>query len=79
MKTARAAWTRCLIRLPRELREDLLMLPQPLGYLHRYRALEAPPSRQKGAIKALDRPVVRVKELPPLVVQDRLAESRSEG
>ena len=71
MKTARAEWTRCLTRLPRELREDLLMLPQSLGYLHRYRALEVPLSRQKGVIRALDRPVVRVKELPLQVVQDR--------
>jgi len=77
-KTARAVWTSCLILLPREQREELLILQLLLGYLHRYRALEAPPSRQKGAKRALDRPVVREKELPQQVVQDRLAESRSE-
>jgi hypothetical protein len=76
-KTARAVWTSCLTLLPREQREELLIL-QPPGYLSRYRALEAPPSRQKGAKRALDRPVVREKELPQQVVQDRLAESRSE-
>ena len=70
MKTARAVWTRCRTLLPREQREDLLMLQPPLGYLPRYRALEVPPSRQKGAKRARDRPVVRVKELPPQV-QDR--------
>ena len=78
-KTARAVWTSCLTLLPREQREDLLMLQQPLGYLRRFRALEAPPSKLKGGKRALGRPVVRLKELPQQVELDRLAESRSEG
>ena len=71
MKTARAVWTRCLTRQPREQIEDMPMLHPQLGYLHRFRALEAPLSWQKGTKRALDRPMVRVKELPPQVVQDR--------
>ncbi len=77
-KTARVAWTNYLIQLPRELRDDLLMLLPPLGYLHKYQVLEVPLSRLKGAKRALDRLEVRVKELPLQVGQDKLAENRSE-